>query len=536
MPKKTISLIQIKSMKKILFVFFLLLSYISVGQDLTVASGGSITIPKDSYVFVGGDFTNTAGTVTLHSDSDEFSSLLVSGTASGDVTYNRYVNIVGDGEWDLIGAPVSGMAFSSLITDTNIATNGSFYAVGSYDNTTDTWTNATDATTGNLALGQGYQMATTSGGTLSFTGAIVDVDQTVTITNNDAGNSGVGRRWNLIANPFASYLNGNSNADGTNNFLKVNAVSLDPSYQAIYGWNGDGTGYTIYNHTLNNNSAVYIAPGQGFFVAAAGDGANQTITFTKAMQTVAGGDDFVHPVENNDNNFRSSASYELVLEMYSDAVKVAHTKFYFKEGLTLGLDPGYDAGAFNQSSGFSSRLVEQDSGVGIGINAMPADAMRNAIVPLVIHQQAGISLKIQIANSTIPEDINVYVEDTVENTFTLLTNEGFELTAQTTLSGMGRFYLHYTTSTLSTDTVSSTSLITAYKGKGNAYISVEGLQQFLAPANLILYNVLGMKILSRNIQNPSQKEMLSTVGLKTGVYILKVQAENIVFTKKLVIE
>ena len=83
---------------------------------------------------------------------------------------------------------------------------------------------------------------------------------------------------------------------------------------------------------------------------------------------------------------------------------------------------------------------------------------------------------------------------------------------------------------------SSTSLLTAYKGKGNAYISVEGLQQFSEPAQLTLYNVLGMKILSKNIQNPSQKEMLSTVGMKTGVYILKVQAENIVFTKKLVIE
>jgi hypothetical protein len=539
MPKKTISLIQIKSMKKIPLVFFLLLSYISVGQDLTVISGGSITIPKDSYVFVSGNFTNTGGTVTLNSESDKFSSLLAVGAASGNITYNRYVNKVGDNGWDLIGPPVSGMAFSSLIDDPNIANNGNgVYAVGSYNNTTDTWTNATGVTEGSLALGQGYQMATKSGGTLSFTGAIAngDEDQTVTINNNDEVNLGAGSRWNLIANPFASYLNGNSGADLTNNFLTVNAESLDLSYQAIYGWNGDGTGYTIYNHTLNNNSAVYIAPGQGFFVAAAEDGDDKKIIFTKAMQTVAGGDDFVHPVENNDNNFRSSASYELVLEMYSDAVKVAHTKFYFKEGLTLGLDPGYDAGAFNQSSGFSSRLVEQDSGVGIGINAMPADAMRNAIVPLVIHQQAGISLKIQIANSTIPEDINVYVEDTVENTFTLLTNEGFELTAQTTLSGMGRFYLHYTTSTLSTDTVSSTSLITAYKGKGNTYISVEGLQQFSAPANLILYNVLGMKILSRNIQNPSQKEMLSTLGLKTGVYILKVQAENIVFTKKLVIE
>jgi hypothetical protein len=242
---------------------------------------------------------------------------------------------------------------------------------------------------------------------------------------------------------------------------------------------------------------------------------SQTITFTKAMQTVTGGNDFVAGKS-------SVTSYELVLDMYSDAVKVADTKFYFKEGLTLGLDPGYDAGAFNQFSGFSSRLLEQDSGVGMGINAIPADAMSNAIVPLVVHQQAGVSLKIQIANSTIPEDINVYLEDTIENTFMLFTNEGFELLAQTTLSGVGRFFLHYTTSTLSTDTVSSTSLVTAYKETGNTYITVEGLQQFSEPANLSLYNVLGMKILSRKIRNPSQKELLSTVGMSTGVYILKV--------------
>ena len=504
----------------------LLIPYISVGKSLTVISGGSITINKDSYVFVGDDFTNTAGTVTLHSDSDEFSSLLVSGAASGDITYNRYVNVVGDGEWDLIGAPVSGMAFGSLIQDPNIATSGSgTYAVGSYDNATDTWTNATDATTGNLALGQGYQMATTGGGTLSFTGTISSGDQTVTITNSDAANSGAGRRWNLIANPFASYLNGNSNADATNNFLTVNTAAIDNVFQALYGWKADGTGYEIYNNT---STATHIAPGQGFFVAAAGSGENQTTTLTKDMQTVTGADDFVAA--------RSSASYELVLDMYSDAIKVDDTKFYFKEGLTLGLDPGYDAGAFNQSSGFSSRLVEQDNGIGMGINAMLTDAMSNVIVPLTINQEAGIALKIQIASSTIPEDINVYLEDTVENTFTLLTNEGFELTAQTTLSGVGRFFIHYTTSTLSTDTVSSTSLLTAYKEKGNTYITVEGLQQFSEPANLILYNVLGMKVLSRKIENPSQKETLSTLGLKTGVYILKVQAGNIVFTKKLVIE
>ena len=511
--------------KLILLIAFV--SFSIQAQNITVSSGKSFTIEKAGSVQLYGDLTNN-GTFTLNSDSDEFSSLLVSGAASGDIIYNRYVNIEGTGEWDLIGAPVSNMAFSSLITDANIATNGNYYAVGSYDNTTDTWTNATTATTGNLALGQGYQMATTGGGTLSFTGAIASGDQTVTITNNDAANSGAGRRWNLIANPFASYLNGNEIADQTNNFLTVNAAAIDvidDNFEAIYGWKADGTGYAIYNNT---STATYIAPGQGFFLAAAGSGGAQTITFTKAMQTVIGVDDFVAA--------RSSASYELVLDMYSDAVKVDDTKFYFKEGLTLGLDPGYDAGAFNQSLGFSSRLLEQDSGIGMGINAMSIDAMSNVIVPLVIHQEAGISLKIQIANSTIPEDINVYLEDTIENTFTLLTNESFELLAQTTLSGLGRFFLHYTTSTLSTDTVSSTSLVSVYKGTGNTYISIEGLQQFSEPANLTLYNVLGMKVLSRKIQNPSQKEMFSTVGMRAGVYILKVQAKNIVFTKKIVIE
>ena len=479
--------------------------------SIVIESGASLNIAKGGSLKLSDNFTNS-GTVILESDENEFSSIKVGKLSSGNIEYQRYVNSVTNG-WDLIGAPISGQAINlfSTTNSSTLATNGSFYAVGSYDNTMDTWTNYTDSTidvAGNFIAGKGYQMATVSGSTLSFSGTVPIEDVTIPIQNNNAANSGAGRRWNLISNPFPSYISGNNEANATNNFLTVNSAVIDDNFEAVYGFNG--TGYTVYNHTSNSNSAFYIAPGQGFFVAAAST-SSANVRFTEAMQTVTGSDDFVAA--------RSSASYELVLDMYSDGVKEDDTKFYFKEGLTLGLDPGYDAGAFNQSSGFSSRLVDQDNGIGMGINAMPTDAMSNVIVPLTINQEAGIALEIQIASSTIPEDINVYLEDTVENTFTLLTNEGFELTAQTTLSGIGRFFIHYTTSTLSTDTVSSTSLLTAYKGKGNTYISVEGLQQFSEPANLILYNVLGMKVLSRKIQSPSQKETLSTVGLKTGVYI-----------------
>ena len=495
-------------------------------HTITIASGASLTLLKGSTLSVIGNFTETSGTVTLNSDSDEFSSLLVGGSTSGNITYNRYVNIVGNGEWDLIGSPVSGMSFSTFLQNANIARNGSFYAVGYYDNTANTWTNVTSAISGYSQLGYGYQMATTSGGTLAFTGAIANGNQSVKIQNNDAANSGAGTRWNIIANPFASYLYANSNADATSNFLTINTAAIDDNFEAIYGHKADGTGYTIYNNT---SSATYIAPGQGFFVAAAGNGEDKTISFTKAMQTITGTDDFIA-------SKTSATSYELVLEMHQDAKKLGDTKFYFKEGLTLGLDPGYDAGAFNQGSALSSRLVDNDQGVGMGINAMSIDHMGSVAVPLVVNQEAGIPFALRIANHTLPSDINVYVEDLVEKTLTLVTAQSFELTPQTKLSGIGRFYLHFTRSSLSLESIANTSLITAYKGIGNDYISIEGLQQFSKASKIILYNLLGMKIIDKTIDTPSQKETITIVGIKEGAYILQINYGNQVLTKKMVID
>ena len=66
--------------------------------------------------------------------------------------------------------------------------------------------------------GKGYQMGTVSGGTqiLAFTGTISSSDETQSIINNDAANSGSGRRWNLVANPYPTYINANDDADNTN--------------------------------------------------------------------------------------------------------------------------------------------------------------------------------------------------------------------------------------------------------------------------------------------------------------------------------
>ena len=510
-------------MKK-LFILFLLLPILVSGQDLTIKPGSSITVEKTSYITVHGNFSNS-GTVTLNSDSDEFSSIIVSGTATGNIIYNRYVNQVGAGEWDLIGSPVSGLTINSFITETSnassIARNGSLYAVGSYDNISDTWTNATIETTGSLNLGQGYQMATTSGGALAFIGTVATGNQTIPIQNNDAANSGVGRRWNIVANPFPSYINGNIEADPTNNFITVNTLKLDDSFEAVYGYDADGTGYTIYNQI--SNAPLYIAPGQAFFIAA-DDTIEDTVVFTPAMQTVTGGDDFIVAKTTN-------TSYELVLEMHNNTFLIGTTKFYFKEGLTLGLDPGYDAGTFNQTTPISSRLVKEEQGINFSINAMGIVHMNSTIIPLVLHQEEGQVITLRIANSSLTEDINIYLEDTLNGTTTLLQEKDFELTTQNTISEAGRFYIHLTTNVLGNEDSLTTKLINVYKGNRNDFITIEGLR---SEAIIKLYTILGKEVRVKALTTSS--ETLSTYGLSSGIYIIQLNSNNQLLTKKIQID
>ena len=94
-------------MKKIVYLFSIICFTINA-QNISVSSGNSFTIEKGGSVTVSGDFSNS-GTFTLNSDADEFSSIIVSGSSSGDIVYTRYVNKVGSGEWDLVGSPVVGL-------------------------------------------------------------------------------------------------------------------------------------------------------------------------------------------------------------------------------------------------------------------------------------------------------------------------------------------------------------------------------------------------------------------------------------------
>ena len=539
-------------MKKLILLVSLV-SFTMQAQNVTVNSGRSFTIQSTSSLTVGGNFSNSGtGTVTLNSDSTNFSSIIISGNVSdgSNITYNRYVNAEGTNGWDLIGSPVDGLTISSFI-ETNestgtatLAQNQSAYAIGVYDNALDTWTNYNSTSfPGSLGyigsnpfiIGKGYQMASVDGGTglLKFTGAPVSTPQTQPIIDNDLANSGTGRIWNLVANPYPSYIYANNNANSTHNVLKANynvseespVDNLHNSYVALYGYNADGSGYTIYNQS---SAATYIAPGQAFMVASDNSSSGTSISFTPAMRTVQGGDDFIS------GRIMNPTSSEFLLKLYQEEILIDNTRFYFDNDLTLGLDPGYDAGHFNQDASLISRLVEEDEGVGFAINAMGSEALSGVSIPLEVNQQSNVPFRISLEDSTIASDVEVQLEDRLLETLTLLNDEDFTLTAVENLSGIGRFYLHLGNVTLGEDSFAN-SFASIYKGINDDYITIEGLPNS-SKNNVSIYNLLGQLVANKSLNANQTKQTVSTKGFPSGIYVVELHSGRSVVTKKIIVK
>ena len=188
-------------------------------------------------------------------------------------------------------------------------------------------------------------------------------------------------------------------------------------------------------------------------MVASDDSGGTTVALNENMRTLSGSDDFI--------SGDIMESTEVVVKLFNGDNELDSTKLFFDEGLTLGLDPGYDAGHFDDNAPILTRLVEGDEGYGMAINAMGLDAMENAVIPLVINQTAGQEFRINLHTATIP-DPNVYLEDVEEGTFTNLYEGDFVYTPTSDLEGAGRFFIHMTADTMSNEDV-STSMLNAYK-------------------------------------------------------------------------
>lgn len=486
-------------------------------NDIEVDVNGSMTVSKTGSIIVNGDLTGN-NNIILESDSDEFSSLIVSGSVVGDVEYRRHVNNNAGGN-DLIAAPVSGEIFTDFVSNnSNIMANGTntLYLFGPFDKTSGSYVLYSNTESSALTAGMGYRAASTDDGIFKFTGTVNTGTVNVSIVNSGP----LYEEWNLIGNPYPSYIN-------LTDFLSANNIKFDAQKTGVYGYDGSASnGWTIWNQAYSDaNPGRIITPGQGFFVASKAGGDN--VTFTPSMTTIGPSDDFIIGRSTNE-----ISHLKLKLE---DAGQLYYTDFYFTDNASLGLDPGYDAGMFGNSApdfAIFSHLVEENTGIDMAIQAVSnTDLDNNVIFPLGINASQGQQLTVSIENSTLDSNVDVYLEDNLDNSITLLNTNNYIFTPSTELLGTGRFYLRFESETLSTID-NEIDKLQIFNTKNPKVLHVKGL--ISETTQLKIFDIQGRIVLEDVLEVNISSQQINISHLGLGVYIVEIKNNNQTKTKKII--
>ena len=293
----------------------------------------------------------------------------------------------------------------------------------------------------------------------------------------------------MVGNPFTASLNGSNAADAANNFLKVNidAGNLDPSRAGLYLWNG-----TAYVEKSVDDAAFYIAPGQGFFVHAP-DAGGTSVSFTEAMETHQTGNIFLRG---------SGKSYPEIVLNINEGKNSSSTKIRYINNKTKGLDPGSDVGTFtgtNASFKVFSHLIDNNKGIDFAIQALPNQDYESTIIPIGLKAKAGKAVVFSAEVSNLPNGIEMYLEDRVNNTFTNLSKEDYTITLKTNTNSIGQFYIHTSAKNLEAiDVKQNLESVSIYKSANNT-LTVSGLQTNKASVNV--YSILGQKVISTTLKS-----------------------------------
>jgi len=467
-------------------------------SSLTVAAGGIVIVDAGKSLTITNDLVNNGTSFTLNSGS----SLIVNGTSSGNVTYNRNLATT---NWYLISSPVSGQAYNDAYVTANGIDSGAGdnRGIATYTTADNTWSYLQSAGSGTFNNGQGYSVKRSSTGDVSFSGTINTSDVSVAVSNAGTG-------FNLIGNPFTSHLNSAS-------LLGDNSANLVS--QTLWVWNQATSSYDTY---VTGDSFV-LAPTQGFFVKSS-NGTN--INIAESYQALTGG-----------TFQKSSSSKTEVKLMMNDGSANRFAKLYYLDNVTKGFDNGYDGetfGGIENSVDVFTNLLENNEGKKFQVQSLPIAEMETMIVPVGVKADAGKEITFTAEAMNLPGDVKVFLEDRATNTITRLdeANASYKVTLNDALNGTGRFFLHTKSSgVLSTDEVVLQN--TSIYAINNNTLKVVGLPS--GNANVKMYNILGKQVMNTSFSSTGVKE-ISLPRLATGMYIIQLETAAGKLNRKIVLE
>lgn len=476
-------------------------------SDNVLISAGAINYPTASSAV-------TVSSITIESGA----SFIAQSTVSGKVTYIR--NLPTD-NWYLAASPVVGETALDFLQGHRLAmsttTSGAAQKVGlaSYDTsqTGGAWNYYVagdyddlngDDTLDSMIAGQGFSMKLASPGNISFTGVMNTENESKNISTSAAGNA-----YNLVGNPYPSYLNATT-------FLSTNALNSTHIEGSIWVWNQATNNYDAKNLA----SEFKIAPAQGFFVK---NVSGTSILFEEVSQSHETGDTFQK---------NTTPGIKLLL---SDGTNSKYTQIFYINGTTTGFDNGYDSELFGGvTTNFSiySHLLSENVDKKYQIQSLPNLKEEAMIIPIGLEVESGIEISFSAEILNLPVGLKVFLEDRLTNTFTQLDAAGsmYTVALRESINEIGRFYLHTSSASLNVQDLDATT-ISVYSSNKKIYFS--GLPS--RKLKVTVYDVLGKIVLEKNITETTKS--ISTGKLPAGgVYIVSFSSEKGKINKKIIIQ
>lgn len=475
----------------------------STDNDWNTASNWSPSVvpPTNANVIIPSSLTNyptASSAVTFNSLTiNNGASFIPQSTVTGTVTYKRSLPTT---NWYLVSPPVAGETLEDIIANHTLASGtGGNLGLAPYSNITGpAWLYVQSGNTGTVTNGTGVSIKLATPGEVSISGTAN--------TSNIAKAISTGSRtnYNLVGNPYTSYINSAS-------FTAANSSIL--TSETIWLWNG--TQYI----TRNAVNPIEIAPGQAFFVEAA---SSNNVIFAFSNQS--------H--QNSDTFMRQEPIPSIELSVNNNDIKRS-TQVFYVSGKTTGYDRSYDSKMFGEDSSdltIFTELLTNNQGEKLAIQTLPNTDHENMVIPVGIHAETGKEVTFSINAKNLPTNVNVYLEDRVNNLFTNLSEENYTVMLANKTNGIGQFYLH-TSAKKPTEIDSSIDNISIY-GSSNNEITIVGLQ---SKANVAIYSVLGKEVLNQNITSNGVSK-ISVPGIVTGVYIVKLTSNLGETSKKVILK
>lgn len=507
-----------------------------IPPDRTIIASGDIFVDNlvlqpGSALTVDGTI-NTAGNLGLV-DVNSGASLIAKTNVLGSLRYSRTLETL---ENFLISSPVIGQNVDEFVEEENLSIVNSTERVLEIYNNNDPnlefWElyDTDNPENQNFASGMGRRIRLRFEGgfrlnrDVSFTG---DMPLSNIVTNLNIGND-TGNGYNLIGNPYPSYIPANLGADAANNILTINQSQLQQG--TLWFFDHTVGDYVIVNHLTADR---FIAPGQGFFVQTNAN--SNTFLFTEDMQSHQSNDVFQR-VSNN-------TLPHIVLEMNDGSRGLLDaTEVFYTSSATTNVDYGFDSTRFEGGDALSYEVYTESptnsQGERLDIQSLPDNDMENIAVPIGVRASSGDRLRFNVVTiENLPSQLRVFIEDRNTNTFHQLdANLGlnYEVTINSDVDGIGRFYLHtIEPSSLSIEDPFSLNNVSVYTTDESSNLRIVGIHQ--GNANIEIYDILGKKILSTSFEGQGVNN-LPVPQVKTGIYIVRLKTDQGRLNKKMIIE